>query len=72
MDLALRGDPDDVTLRKSEVVHRLHVALRHSQARSRLKDSVHDTKNSEAILEDVIDELIEYDPNLDPTGHFTM
>ena len=48
LDLALRGYPDDVTLRKSEVVRRLHVGLRHSQARSRLKDFVRDTKNSEA------------------------
>ena len=69
-DLALLGYPEDVSARRAEVIRRLTVGLRHSQARSRLKDFLRVPENSEKPLEDILDELVEHDPNVDPTGRF--
>ena len=33
-----------------------------------LKDFTHNLMNSNVMLEDILDELIEHDPNIDPTG----
>ena len=72
-DLALKAFPNQPERMRTEVTRRLQVGLILPASRSRLKDFLRSAESwpRPPTMEDILDELIEHDPSVDPMGKFT-